>query len=113
MLLQLYPVICMSEFGEVPDDLDLMFPSIRVLSEEQKATLAKDGGAAIVEPFNAGVTSQRHTLMELKQLSDKTEIHSNITEKDIEEADDKPQPPIEVEQGEAKAGTATFSEGKE
>lgn len=107
---QLYPVICMSEFGEVPDDLDLVFPSIRVLSEEQKATLAKDGGAAIIEPFNAGVTSQRHTLMELKQLGDKTEIHSNITDEDIEQADDKPQPPIEVEQGEAKAGTAEFEE---
>ena len=36
----LYPVICMSEFGYIPDDLDYTFPSIRVLSEKEKAELA-------------------------------------------------------------------------
>lgn len=107
---QLYPVVCMSEFGDVPDDLDITWPSIRVLSEEDKSKLAKEGTEAILAPFNAGVTSQKLTLQELKQLGDKTEIFTNITDEIIDAADDQPQAPIEVEQGEARAGTAEFSE---
>lgn len=108
---KLYPVLCMSEFQEVPDDLDFIFPSIRVLTEEAKADLAQKGGQAIIEPFNAGITSQKQALQELKQLSDKTEIHSNISDEDIAKADDKPQVPIEVETAEARAGSAEFKEG--
>jgi len=110
LMQQLYPVICMSEFGDVPDDLDITWPSIRVLTEEDKVKLSKDGTEAILAPFNAGVTSQQLTLKELKQLGDKTEIMTNVTDKMIDEADDKPQAPIEVEQGEASAGTAEFEE---
>jgi phage-related protein (TIGR01555 family) len=110
LMQQLYPVICMSEFGDVPDDLDITWPSIRVLTEEDKVKLSKDGTEAILAPFNAGVTSQQLTLKELKQLGDKTEIMTNVTDKMIDEADDKPQAPIEVEQGEARAGTAEFEE---
>lgn len=110
LMQQLYPVVCMSEFGDVPDDLDITWPSIRVLSEEDKSKLAKEGGEAILAPFQAGVTSQQLTLQELKQLGDKTEIMTNITDEMIAAADDKPQPPIEVEQGEARAGTAEFEE---
>ena len=113
LMQQLYPVVCMSEFGEVPDDLDITFPSIRVLSEENKSQLAKDGSEAILAPFNAGVTSQQHTLRELKQLGDKTEIHSNITDEMIDAADDKVQVPEEIEQAEAREGSETFQEGKD
>ena len=81
-----------------------------MLTEEDKTKLAKEGGEAILAPFTAGVTSQQLTLQELKQLGDKTEIMTNITDEMIAEADDKPQPPIEVEQGEARAGTAEFEE---
>jgi len=91
LMQQLYPVVCMSEFGEVPDDLDIKFPSIRVLSEENKSELAKSGVEAILAPFNAGVTSQKLTGQELAQLAEKTEIFSNITPEIIEEMDDKPQ----------------------
>lgn len=110
-LAKLYPVICMSEFGEIPDDLDFDFPSIRVLTEEQKAEMAEKGTAAILLPFSAGVTSQRLSLQELKQQSDVTGIFSNITDEDIDAADDKPQVPIEVESEEARAGSAEFEEG--
>ncbi|CAK9250010.1 unnamed protein product [Sphagnum jensenii] len=56
---KLYPVVCMSEFGEVPDDLDIEFPSVRVLTEEEKSTLAKDSGTLIIDMFNAGLISQK------------------------------------------------------
>jgi phage-related protein (TIGR01555 family) len=43
---KLFPVIYMSELGEVPDDLSYTFPSIRVLTEEEKATLAQNASPA-------------------------------------------------------------------
>lgn len=107
---KLYPVICMSEFGEVPDDLDFTFPSIRVLTEELKGEIAAKTVEAILGPFNAGVTSPRLTLMELKAQSDLTGLFTNITDEMIEAASDEVQPPLEVEENEAKAGTATFED---
>lgn len=101
---KLYPIICMSAFGEVPDDLDMIFPSIRVLTDEQKSENAGKVAEAILEPYNAGVTSQRLTLQELKAQSDATGIFTNITDEMIEAADDKPILPMEVEQEEARAG---------
>ena len=107
---KLLPVMCMSEFGEVPDDLDYIFPSIRVLTEEQKADMAEKATTAILAPFEAGVTSQKNVLQELKQISDLTGIHSNITDKQIEQADDMPNVPLEVEVAESRAGSETFEE---
>jgi phage-related protein (TIGR01555 family) len=106
-----YPAICMSEFGEIPEDLDLMFPSIRVLTEKEKSELHKEASASIIEAYNAGIWSQQLALMEYKELSDLTGIGTNITDEMIQEADDKPITPLEIEQEEARAGTETFSEG--
>lgn len=108
---KLYPVICMSEFGEVPDDLDMNFPSIRVLTDEQKTENAGKVTEAVLAPYNAGVTSAKLTLQELKSQSDATDIFTNITDEMIEDADDQPVLPMEVEQGEARAGEEFEEEG--
>jgi phage-related protein (TIGR01555 family) len=96
---KLYPVICMSEFGEVPDDLDFQFPSVRVLTEEEKSALAKDGTAAVIEGYDAGLVSQKLSLKELKQQSENTGIWTNITDEDIEKASDEIQQPDELAPG--------------
>jgi len=97
---KLYPVICMSEFGEVPDDLDFTFPSVRVLTEEEKADYTEKASAPILAAFNSGVTSHRTTLKELRQLSDQTNVFSNITDEDIDAADDQPMIPGEGNEAE-------------
>lgn len=108
----LYPVICMSEFGEVPDDLDFMFPSIRVLSEKEKAELAETGTESIIKPFSAGLVSQRTAVMELKALSDKTEIYTNLSEEDIQAADKEIGIPLEVETMAARSGKVLNEAGE-
>ena len=87
----LFPVICMSEFGEVPEDLDYAFPSIRVLSEEEKSNLAKSNSDAVIAAFNAGIISPRMALKELQQSAPTTGIFTNITDEDVEKASDEPQ----------------------
>lgn len=91
---KLYPVICMSTFGEVPDDLDFTFPSIRVLTEEEKTKVNADIVTSIMAPFSAGLTSARLTLQELKASSEITGIFTNIDDEMIDAADDQPVAPM-------------------
>jgi phage-related protein (TIGR01555 family) len=97
---KLYPVICMSEFGEIPDDLDFNFPSIRVLTEEEKAEMTEKASAPVLAAYNSGVISQKTTLKELRQLSDTTGVFSNITDEDIDAAEDEPMMPGEGNEAE-------------
>jgi hypothetical protein len=87
---QLLPIICMSEFGAVPDDLNVIFEPVRVPTEKEKAENAASRTTAILAPFTAGVTTQATTLKELKNMSDSTGMWSNITDEDIEQADNVP-----------------------
>lgn len=86
---KLYPVIFMSEFGEVPDDLDFDFPSVRVLTEEEKSKLATEGSAPIIAAYNSGLTWKSTALKDLHQLSDTAGIFTNITQEEIDDAPDE------------------------
>lgn len=96
---KLYPVICMSELGEVPDDLDLNFPSIRVLDEKEKAELAKSVADTTTVYLNGGIMSPRTVAKEVKQSSDITGIGTNITDEDIEKLSDTVQAEGEMGEG--------------
>lgn len=88
---RLYPVICMSEFGEVPDDLDFTFPSVRVLTEEERADLTEKSSAPVIASYNAGIFGRKTTLRELKQIGDLTGTFTNITDEMIDSAEDEPE----------------------
>jgi hypothetical protein len=84
---KLYPVMCMSTLGEIPDDLDLNFPSIRVPGEDEKADLTTKVTASIVSLYGAGLISKKIALQELKQSSTSTNFGTNVTDKDIKAAE--------------------------
>jgi hypothetical protein len=102
---KMYPVICMSELGEVPADLDLVCPSIRVLDEKEKAELAKAVADTLVVYQNGGIMSPRVVGREVKQSSDLTGVGTNLTNEDIEKLSDKVQ-------AEGEMGEGLFGEGK-
>lgn len=99
-LTKLYPVICMSVLGEVPDDLDFKFPSVRVLTEEDKSEMTTKASAPIIASYNAGITGRKTTLKELRELSDKTGVFTNITDEQIDKAEEEPELPGEGMEGE-------------
>ena len=107
-LMKLLPVVAMSTWGEVPDDLDFKFRPLHVPSDKERADLTQQYSTAVVATFNAGLISQQIGLKELRQQSDVTGMFSNITDEDIEKADDSLEPkmdepvPGESEPGEAK-----------
>ena len=89
---KLLPIMCMSELGAIPDDIDYMFNPIRTPDDKDVADLAKNKTDAINAAYNSGIISQKIALKELKQLSDTTGLFTNITDEDIENADDSTNP---------------------
>jgi hypothetical protein len=96
---KLYPVICASELGEVPDDLDLSFPCIRVLDETEKSTLAKTVVDSVMVCLNGGIMSPRTAAKEIKQFSDRTGFGTNLTDEAIDKLPDTVEAEGEVGQG--------------
>ncbi len=96
---KLYPVICMSELGEVPDDLDLVCPSIRVLDEKDKSELAKATADTVTVYMNGGIMSPRVAAMEVKQSSAITGIGTNLTPEFIATLSDEVQSEGELGEG--------------
>lgn len=96
ILNKLLPVLCMSILGAVPDDLDYEFNPVRQPSDEDLVDLAKAGTENVIQAYNAGLVSQRTALLELKQQSERTGIWTNITDADIEAANDQVEQPGEM-----------------
>ncbi|WP_217368960.1 DUF1073 domain-containing protein [Brevibacillus sp. HB1.4B] len=85
---KLLPIMCMSEFGAIPDDIDYVFSPIRTPDDKEIAELADKKTKSIIETYNAGLISQKIAMKELKQMSETIGMFSNITDKDIEDADE-------------------------
>lgn len=95
---KLLPIMYVSEFGAVPEDLDYSFNPIETPSEDKLAEIVDKKATTIISAYNAGLISQKIGMKELRQLSDTTGMFTNITDKDIENADS------EVEIGDVPGG---------
>src|SRR5208282_6528271 len=60
-----------------------------MLTDEQKSGVFDRDTRAIVEAFEVGIISQKTALKELRQLGRYTNRWNNITDKDIEDAEDE------------------------
>lgn len=89
ILNKVLPVLCMSVFGAVPDDLDFEFDPVSEPSDQERSDLAKSGTENVVAALNAGLVSKRTALKELKQQSERTGVWTNITDADIMNASDE------------------------
>lgn len=89
---KLLPIMFVSEFGAVPDDIDYRFNPIRTPSDKEVAELSDKKTKSIVEVYQAGIIGRKTALKELKQLGETVGMYSNITDEEIEEADDTVMP---------------------
>lgn len=96
ILNKLLPVMCMSTFGAVPDDLDFEFDPVSEPSDKDRSDLAKSQAENVVTVFNAGLISARTALKELKQQGESIGAWSNISDEDIQKASDEIEPAGEM-----------------
>lgn len=89
----LVKVMWRSLFGKpTPADLDFDFTPLWQMSETDKATNAKTVAETVIGAYEAGVTDRKTALEELRDSSANTGVFSNITDEQIQEAENDPPP---------------------
>ena len=96
---KLLPIIAMSTWGVIPDDLDFRFNPVQRATEEKLADIVAKKSTAIREARDSGIISDRIALKEYKQMSDTTGMWTNITDEDIDKASNEIDIPVETDFG--------------
>lgn len=108
---KLMPVIAMSEWGHIPEDLDFVFNPPATVPSDKLAELAAKRTSSVVEVFNTGLISQQIALKELRQMSDETGMWTNITDEEISAADAEVHQPGEMLPPEMEGGAPEGAQG--
>ena len=82
VLEKLVPIICMSTWGRIPDDLDIEFAPMQTPDEEKGATIAEKKAGTIIAAFNANLIDKETAAKELRDLDG---IFDKITDEMAEE----------------------------
>ncbi|MBX4259747.1 DUF1073 domain-containing protein (plasmid) [Clostridium estertheticum] len=85
---KLLPVMFMSEFGKIPDDLGVKFNPIATPSDDKVAEIVGKKVDSIAKVYDSGVITQKIAMKELHEISYTTGMFTNITDEDIESAND-------------------------
>ncbi|MBM6887182.1 DUF1073 domain-containing protein [Pseudoflavonifractor phocaeensis] len=80
---RLLPVMAMSAWGVVPDNLEIDFPPLWSPTAKEVAEIAKGKAEAIVSAYQAGLLNVDTAQKELKKLEEETGIFGSITDEEI------------------------------
>lgn len=90
----LLAVVSMSVLGKpLPNSFKFDFASLWQIDDATKADIASKVTTAVVQAQENGLISRKTALKELRQNSEVTNIYSNITDEEIDDADDDPPAP--------------------
>lgn len=81
---KILPVMCMSAWGQIPDDFDIDFPPMQTPDAKQTAEIAREKSTAIIGAYNADLIDAATALQELQGLSEETGLFDKITNEQIE-----------------------------
>lgn len=85
---RIYRAIAMSEGIRLPEGTRINFKSLWQLTDKEKAEIAETVGRAVGAAEEGGLISQQAAMKELQQSSHITGIFTNITDDDIEAAEE-------------------------
>lgn len=86
-----------SKFGTPqPDDLEFTFTPLWQMDAVDKANVAKTNTETVAGAYEAGLTTRSTAMKELRQNSSDSGLFSNITDEEIEEAEEEPLMPDEA-----------------
>lgn len=74
----------------LPDDTTIKFTSLHKMSEKEKSEIGTATSTSVTSAYNAGIINKPAALKELKQGSNVSGLFSNITDEDIEAAENEP-----------------------
>jgi len=85
---QLLPILAMSTWGQVPDDLDHHWEPIYTMTEMERAQLAGAVTQSIIAAYNADLITKKEARTEFHQKADESGLFSNITQDSIDATPD-------------------------
>lgn len=89
----LWSVMWRSKFGQPePEDLGFDFVPLWQMSALDKATIAKSNTETVLGAEQQGVISRPTAMKELRDMSGDTGLFSNISDEEVEEAENEPAP---------------------
>lgn len=110
---KLLDIVSRSTLGKpLPDGTTFLFRALYQLSAVEKADVAQKTTDTVLAAFDAGVTDRATTLKELRQSAHQTGVWSNITDEQIEEAENEP-PPVPESTETAPNDPATTKPGQQ
>lgn len=83
VLEKLLPIMAMSAWGVVPDDMSIEFPPLWTPTARENAEIGKAKAEAVLAAFQANVMPLDTTLQELKAIGDETGLFASITDDQI------------------------------
>lgn len=86
VLNRLLPVILMSTWGQVPDDVEVQFPPLWTPTAKEIGEIARSKAQTIIDAFSAGLMDKAAAMGELKKLSDETGLFESISDEEIEQS---------------------------
>jgi phage-related protein (TIGR01555 family) len=89
-----YKAAAASEGIKLPDNFAIGFRSLWDSDDTEKANIAKVTSEAVGGAYDSGLIGRQTALRELRQSSRVSGVFTNITEEQINDADDEVQPPM-------------------
>lgn len=83
VLERLLPIMAMSAWGAIPDNLQIDFPPFSTPTAKEVAEIAKAKMETVVTPYQAGLLNVDTAQKELKKLEDETGMFGSITDEEI------------------------------
>lgn len=96
---RIYRAIAASEGISLPEGFKVKFRPLWELKETEKADIADKTATAVAKMEEQGIINRATALKELRQSSEITGIFTNISDEDIQEAENEPDPVTEAELG--------------
>ena len=91
---KLLPILCMSLWGKIPNDIKVVFEPLQVTTPGERAQIVSQVTGTVIQAFTAGLISQQTALMELQRTGKDVGSWGSITDEVIDKAE------AEVDQGE-------------
>lgn len=95
---KLLPVICMSTFGYIPEDLAYHWSPLRAVSDKERNELGKSLTESVLMAYNADLITKQEARKELSRQSGTNGLFSTITEESIADTPDMYASELQMEQ---------------
>ncbi len=89
ILEKILPIMALSAWGEVPENMQIDFPPLQTPDSEELATIAEKKTQSILSVYQSDLMDAATTKKELKGLSEEIGLFHKITDEDIKQSEGK------------------------